>query len=401
MNEKIDSHDSEQADQVLLAGVPIEEANRLGQVLEAQNYRVKWANSLDSAFNLGKSELFDMIILDCPSLNLSPFEGYAAVHGNSSFRHSSILLIHESLESVHGITEEQNLNFLPRPFQLPDLLMKVRTQLRVRKIKASKASFDATLASRNAQLRELTARFKQDLKEAQAIQQGILPRALPRSEKCCFAVEYLPLEAVGGDLYDVWQIDETRYGLFIADVSGHGLPAAFISAMTKMALAYAPKDSPAEMLAEMNDGLSPLLCEGRFVTAAAAIINQETGELAVARAGHPHGLIWRARTKALERVAPRGIPLGVSPGMRYERFQTTLASGDRFFLFTDGLSEAQDMDGKMLGMDGIEELCSRIAETVEPDEALVRLIQYQQEFRDGRIVKDDVTILMLELLGSA
>ena len=207
---------------------------------------------------------------------------------------------------------------------------------------------------------------------------------------------YIPLEAVGGDVYDIWQIRDDTYGLFIGDVTGHGLPAAFIGAMTKMVLAYAPKESPDIMLDEMNEGIVDHMPEGRFVTVAAAIYDSGTGALKVARGGHPEPYIWRKATGKVERISPRGMAIGIMKGMPYELFETNLEVGDKYLMITDGLIETEDMNGNMFGADGVGNCFESVAPQKNIAECIRSILERQREFSGGRILKDDDTLVGLE-----
>jgi serine phosphatase RsbU (regulator of sigma subunit) len=183
--------------------------------------------------------------------------------------------------------------------------------------------------------------------------------------------------------------------MFIGDVTGHGLPAAFIGAMTKMALAYADKSSPETMFREMNDGMADLMPPGRFVTVAAALYNPETGGLKVARGGHPPPFVWRKETGEVEQILPKGMALGMLAGVSFELFETSLNPGDRFLLMTDGITETTDMNNEMLGIEGSAELFKKWVH-LPMDQNLDKILEEQFEFAGGRILKDDNTLIGLE-----
>jgi len=289
--------------------------------------------------------------------------------------------------------------FLPMPYDPTILIVKTATQLRMRKIQSEQASIDAQLTAQNAQLRDLTNRYKHELAEARSIQQAIMPKKLPKHDNCIFAAKYLPLEAVGGDIFDLWQISDSLYGLFIGDVTGHGLPAAFIGAMTKMALAYAEKNTPSEMLEQMNNGVSELMPSGRFVTVAAAFYNPTDGKLMIARGGHPPPAIYRAATKTVELFEPKGLPLGIASGAKYVMEETFLELGDKFLLYTDGLPESANLSGEMVGIDGMAEFFRESASRLPVKDCFADLLAKRDEFCEGRLSKDDDTFVGIERLS--
>ena len=390
---------NEHPEQVLIISDSKLTSNRLSQLLAKRRYASTVVATVEEASQAAIKDLFDLIIIDLQASVESQEQVIAGVKGNTCLRRSSLLVIHSADQverhSAHDPSSE--IHFLQTPFEPSAFLVKVATQLRLRKFKTEQAGFEARIATQNAELRDLTNRFKHELREARIIQQSILPKRLPTAPKTIFAACFEPLEAVGGDLFDLWKMGDSAFGLFVADVSGHGLAAAFIGAMTKMALSYAVKDGPAEMLGQMNDGLGKHMPEGRFATAIAAFYDVDTGRLRVARAGHPPGIIWRAGTGQTEQVAPRGLPLGVMSGCEYEPYETTINPGDKLLLVTDGLTETIDMNGKVLGTDGV---ASAFADAAGKriDEGLRDVLEEQKKFSGGRILKDDVTLVAFERL---
>ncbi|MCB0325208.1 MAG: SpoIIE family protein phosphatase, partial [Bdellovibrionales bacterium] len=243
-------------DSVLVLSPTVEAGAELGRLLEKRRYRWSHAESLEEAAKVAASELFDLLVLDERSSTVPIEDLLSRVQTDAALSRSAIIAIHPTVShlrrgeaSVFG----ERVVLLEAPLEPSAFLVKVATLLRLRKLKTEQAAFESRIASQNSELRDLNNRFRRELREAKEIQQSLFPKSLPTAPYTRFGACCMPLEAVGGDLYDIWKIDRGSYGLFIGDVTGHGLPAAFIGAMTKMALAYAPKASPDEMFAHMND----------------------------------------------------------------------------------------------------------------------------------------------------
>lgn len=385
---------------VLVLGTSAETNTLIGSLLEKRNYQWDSALSIEEAKTLAAAKLYDLLVLDAQSETKSAHELVSSLRDEASLSRSPIILIHpeaanlqKGQESVFG----KQVTLLPAPLEASAFLVKVSTLLRLQKISTEKASFEAQLASQNAQLRDLNNRFKQELKSARDLQQSLFPKTLPSAPRSTFAAACVPLEAVGGDLYDIWKIERGRYGLFLGDVSGHGLSAAFIGAMTKMALAYAAKDTPHGLLAEVNNGLCDRIPGGTFVTAAAAIFEPMEAKVQVARAGHPPPYLWRAGSGEVEQIEPRGLPLGVNEGMPYEFLEYYLEEGDKFLMITDGLTETSDMDGAMLGIEGVGEIFAKAAAAGKSiAECIAEILNAQSSFSGGRLLKDDNTLIGFE-----
>lgn len=391
---------TELADKVLVVSENQEHATAIGALLTKRSYA--WTATRTPLEASKIDELFDLIILvlanDEPLLE----KRINSLRAFPRLRRAPLIVVsasyNERTEEIAKLTKNELL-FLPLPYDPTNLLVKVATQLRMRKIQTEQATIDAQLTAQNAQLRDLTNRYKHELSEARSIQQAIMPKKLPKHENCIFAAKYLPLEAVGGDLFDLWEIDSSMYGLFIGDVTGHGLPAAFIGAMTKMALAYADKNTPSEMLEQMNNGISEHMPAGRFVTVAAAFYEPKTGRLMIARGGHPPPVIFRAKTQSVEFFEPKGLPLGIASGVKYPMAETTLEVGDKFLLYTDGLPESANLAGTMLGIEGLGECFRQSAIQLGIKECFDDLLAKRDEFCQGRLSKDDDTFVGIERLS--
>ncbi len=391
----------ELADRVLVIGQDDNSMTEISNLLERRSYQWAAAKTNDEASELAKDELFDLIILENTDLEASPGQLVSKIRAFPRLRRAPLLLLHpapEKYEEESNNPGSSDVLVLKSPYNPTNLLVKVATQLRLRKIRSEQASADAKITAQNAELRDLTNRYKHELVEARSIQQSILPKKLVKHDDCLFAAKYIPLEAVGGDLYDLWEIGDGKFGFFIGDVTGHGLPAAFIGAMTKLALEYADQSSPEKMLSHMNDGISNLMPTGRFVTVAAAVFDANTKKISFARGGHPPPFIYRAATGTVDQFEAKGLPLGIMTGSPYELVETEMFPGDKMLMITDGLPESADMNGNMLGVDGIAEFFREAARTMNIRDCIDELLRKRDEHVDGRMNKDDDTFVGVEIL---
>ncbi len=191
---------------------------------------------------------------------------------------------------------------------------------------------------------ELVA-VQRELETARQIQRSLLPREPPRVRGLDVAMRYLPMTAVAGDLYDFAALGPTRIGMLVADVSGHGVPAAIVASMVKLAFSTQADHAhdPARVLAAMNGVLARQLASG-FVTAVYAVIDTDRRSLTVASAGHPPLLIGHA-DGGVEAVNGQGLVMGFMPEAAYTNREVDLRDGDLVFLYTDGVTEARSPSG--------------------------------------------------------
>jgi len=253
------------------------------------------------------------------------------------------------------------------------------------------------LLARNAALARLTQALQGEIEVAREIQSGLLPRELPRVGGIDFLVRYLPSRPVGGDLYDVLPLDEKHLGIFIADVSGHGLPAAFEAALVRMSFLNRAQAGllPSQVLGAMNRDLRRSLAVGHYATAFYGILDLETLELSYCRASHPRPAVLRADGQVV-RLGSQGLFLGIVDAANYRDNTIQLEEGDRFCLFTDGYYEGLRRDGKRLGYDGF---LKRIF-APECTDLGVELTRIEEEFEPGtedEAGEDDRTFLAMDI----
>jgi sigma-B regulation protein RsbU (phosphoserine phosphatase) len=192
--------------------------------------------------------------------------------------------------------------------------------------------------------------IENELAVARRIQQSILPAEVPAVSGLRIAAAYEPMTAVAGDFYEFLPVDGHRSGFLVADVSGHGVPAALIAAMIKVAVASVAECAadPALLLGRLGQVLHGHL-GGQYVTAAYLWLDTRARTARYAAAGHPPLLLWRAAAEALERIECNGLLYGVAPNVAYPSCELPFAPGDRFLLYSDGLTETENGQGSPFG----------------------------------------------------
>jgi PAS domain S-box-containing protein len=197
---------------------------------------------------------------------------------------------------------------------------------------------------------------QRDLERAKAIQELSLQHELPRDDRIRFTTHYIPHAIIGGDFYAIEPLDDDRYALFLADVTGHGVPAALYTMHLSQLWEHHHREisDPSAFAARVNDELVRVFkSEGSFATAVCATIDLERGLFRFASAGGPAPVVWRHDDGRHECLALPGFPLGLFDGATFEATETELASGDRLLLFSDGAVEVLDADLNQLGVNGL------------------------------------------------
>ncbi|HSU69738.1 MAG TPA: PP2C family protein-serine/threonine phosphatase, partial [Tepidisphaeraceae bacterium] len=249
-------------------------------------------------------------------------------------------------------------------------------------------------------------RLDEELRLAARLQQDFLPKILPQLGAVHFHTLFRPAGYVSGDLYDVVRLDERRIGFYIADAVGHGMPAALLTMFIKHALVT--KEiignqyrllTPAESLSRLNTELiEQNLSQAAFATALYGIIDVQTLEVTVSRAGHPAPLIIRDGG-AVETIECDGPLLGIFPDESFVTATAQLQPGDRLMLYTDGIEVAFSDDQAADNERWRGELMSRLE---MPTEDLLREFADRLDNETGSLMpKDDLTVIVLEVKATA
>ena len=234
--------------------------------------------------------------------------------------------------------------------------------------------------------------IQKELEIARRIQTSILPRAYPDSDHFTVAARYVPMTSVAGDFYDFLLTDPQQAGLLIADVSGHGVPAALIASMVKLAATSqrANAADPATLLTGMNTVLHGNTQE-QFVTAAYVYLDAASSTLRYSAAAHPPMLLLRAGT--IIELAENGLMLAAFSFATYSTVEYPLQPGDRLVLYTDGLLEAANATGEEFGSHRLSALLKDGAR-LNPEAAADHIISSLQTWSKSQ--SDDLTVLICD-----
>ncbi|MCC6534276.1 MAG: CHASE2 domain-containing protein [Burkholderiales bacterium] len=254
--------------------------------------------------------------------------------------------------------------------------------------------------------REAAARVAGELEAARRIQLGILPRSeasFAGEARFELAAAIEPARAVGGDLYDFFMLDSRHLFLHVADVSGKGLPASLLMAITKVlmkSIALRAAGASEGLLTQANVEISRDNPESHFVTAFAAVLDVDQGELRYWTAGHDTPFVLDAGSACQLDRSGSGPPLSVLPDYRYPQQRHRLAPGSLLVLFTDGVSEAEDPAGGQYGKERLLRCLTRLPPDTSAQAALAAIHADVTRFVAGAPASDDLTLVVLRWLGS-
>ncbi len=250
------------------------------------------------------------------------------------------------------------------------------------------------------QLEDVNRRFTRELEMASLLQQSLVPKSVSPNRYLRTAFYFRPMDLVGGDYYDVVDLGNQRRGVFIADVSGHGITSAFIAAMLKISFHnYAQKYlSPARVLDKLNREYCTVIQTGDYLTAFYLIFDPGNGVLTYCGAGHPDAL----QLKGDNRVVPlssEGFFIGMFEEAEYQDATAEFEQGDTVLVFTDGIVEAfSDRVNDQYGMDRLKQVMARNKNrTVE--NLIDAVITDLQDFMAGSAYFDDLAMVAVAYTG--
>ena len=257
----------------------------------------------------------------------------------------------------------------------------------------------ATGLKEAVRVREKLSAIQAEVKIASRIQQSILPVGSPNLKDLGFGARYIPMEGVAGDFYDFHAIDDQSVGVLVADVSGHGIPAAMISTMVKVAFSQQSLhgNDAARVLNEMNSLLSGKM-EDQFLTASYVYLNLNQHKLVVADAGHCPLLIWRRKEQHMIKLKPKGMIIGFMPEIECPIEEIKLIEGDRIVMYTDGIVEAANPKGELFNEENLINLISKY-EKQEPEAFIDTVVNQLREWIGGdkKTFEDDLTMVVMDI----
>ena len=259
------------------------------------------------------------------------------------------------------------------------------------------------LAEQLATTKNLVDNLAEQLRLAGLVQQDFLPAVLPSDDRLQWGTVFMPAEWVSGDIYDIVRIDENHIGFYIADVVGHGMPAALLTIFLKQALVMRETKgnsyrifSPAEVVKKLNMKMAAQKLSGyQFATCCYCLLDTKTLELTYARAGHPYPVLVRPG-KEPEQLEVRGSLMGVFEQAEYHQRTIQLQPGDKILIYSDGAESCIGSFNDQAGFCFTKHFQSiKHVPILEMLDGFSTFIQ-EKEFSQAEI--DDVTILGLEVL---
>lgn len=356
----------------------------LFQTLEGVGCKLLIAKNGEMALTIAGKALPDLILLDIMMPDIDGYEVCRRLKTNPATSGTPVIFLSalgDTGDKVKGL-QLGAVDYITKPFQPDEVIARVNTHLTIHRLKRE-------VESQKDQL-------EHELKVVSEVQRKLLPKQLPVIDGFKLAAHYETSRYAGGDYYDIIELSDNCWGFFIADAEGHSAPAAVLMAMTCALFRSYPGSAadPAEVLRYLNEHLCKV-AEPSFMTALYAHYDAKTKTMRIARAGHPLPMVFRnSDQKAIELNCPGVYPLGIEPyEIEVPVTETKLESGDRFLVYTDGLTERFDMEGNTYGE---ERLLKPLAtdSTSDPQGVVAAIMADVRQFAGKRPADDDQALLL-------
>ena len=348
------------------------------------HYRIRIATNGAKALDLVHSDpVPDLILLDVLMPEMDGFEVCLRLKLDPATRDIPVIFLtgRTEVEDETKGFEVGGVDYIHKPFSQAVVRARVQNHLMLRDTREKLA-------------RQL-AEIRTELETARQIQLSIIPREPAKVAGLDIAACYKAMTSVAGDFYDFIRVDDKRLGTLVADVSGHGMPAALISSMLKIAFAEQAQfaSEPAKLLAALNQTLCGKF-RGHFVTAAYVFIDLEKKTLRYAGAGHPPMLL-RHSSGSVSEVIENGLFLGSFPFAQYADVERPFEPGDWLLLYTDGIPEMNNPQEEEFGVDRLKLFLEMEGGDIPAEKFVDATLAELSEWAAGREAEDDLTLLAI------
>ena len=360
--------------------------------LEARGYIVLTAGDGAEALEVIKDETPDLILLDINMPKVDGYEVLAKARADKTTEFIPIIMItalRDTEENRIKAVEAGADDFIEKPFNSFEVLARIKSLLRIK-------LYHDTLEQHNA-------RLEMELQMARSVQEIIIPQNGSQDLAGFRIASYCrPALAIGGDFFDLWEIDENRIGVLISDVMGHGASAALVTVFIKTVLAEHREhieNNPAHLLHILNTRFNDIISSRLFMfaTAFCGVFDLIKKELVCANAGHPFPFLQHGLQSNCEAIADKrtGNGLGIRRESVYENCYYPFDSSSRAFFYTDGVYEVKNPQGEEFSVERLQNVV-KMYEGKSPAQLIQCVSDAITEWTDKRSNEDDLTLIAIQ-----
>jgi len=391
MNPEKHHGDTEQPASILVVDDTPANLQVLAGMLKDRGYKVRPVPSGKLALQAAQRDPPNLILLDINMPEMNGYEVCQRLKADDTLKGIPVIFISaltEQWDKVKAFTMG-GVDYLTKPFQMEELHARVETHLKLRRLQIE-------LEEHSRYLELARERLDRDLALARGVQRGFLPQSLPEVPGYQFFAHYEPAYEIGGDYYDFIALPRQRMAVLVGDLSGKGVAAALLMAKLSADARFCMLAEPdsAAAITRLNSLMNQVGITGRFVTLAAAILDPSSHTVTLVNAGHPSPLIYRRATRSVEEAISNelaGFPLGVADGFKYSSCEISLDPGDCILAFTDGVTEAMNMQDIQLQTKGVYAAIQ--GEDYAPRTLVEQVVRVVKQFTAGRSQSDDIALV--------
>ena len=366
----------------------------LSSVLKKKGYPVLEAeNGLQALTLLHNHPDISVVVSDWMMPEMDGIQLCKAIRQTNFGRYLYFILLTGKTENsslIEGINAGSD-DFVSKPVNMDELDARIKAGFRI-------VNLERVLEDKKKALSDALATIEADLVSAE---QGLFNLIPPPTTMASVSFDWFfkPCQHLGGDMLGYQQLDDDRLFFYQLDVAGHGIPSALFSftlhyVLSEMGINGVDRTNPSEVLENLNQRFQTTPEQTLYFTIAYGVMNQKTGDVALAQAGHPSPLWLRQATHSVEMVESRSVPIGVVANTLYPSVHIKLNPGDRLFLYSDGLTECTNSQDEMLDS---RRLCGLLASFPQwGTQPLVRQVRQSiHQWQGNGRFNDDVTYLIL------
>ncbi len=364
----------------------------IGSCLSKGGYEnILYAEDGDQALNMVQEHNPDILILDLNMPKVSGYEVCRTLRSQSQYNGLPILVqsASETDEERVQVFASGATDFVSKPINQPELLARVRMHLENKFMIHSLSKF--------------RQRMESELVMAREMQQTLLPerrviREIEKLTNSTMESYYRASSELGGDLWGCWVLPENKIGIFVLDITGHGVGSALntFRVHATMARFHKSRLDPAEFLTDLNRVLAPSFPLGQFATMFYGVLTCDTGEFVYAGAGSPHPMI--ISDNGIRLLDSSGYPVGIVKRPKYVNLYDSLMPGESLFCYSDVLVEAPVKDDQILGEEGLVQWVQEIVDKHERPEMVSKLLKRFFAVQSD-LLPDDLTAIAIHRKG--
>ena len=358
----------------------------LSQILSNNGYHIRVASNGSHALSSVALALPDLILLDVKMPGMNGYEVCEKLKGSEKTQDIPVIFISaldDLMDKLQGF-RSGGVDYITKPFQVEEVLARVKTHLDLRNIQR--------------QLQATNARMAHELHLAALMQANFIPQKMPVLSNWQFSAVLQPARETSGDFFDVFYLPDGKLAILIADVVDKGVAAALFMALSWSLIREMVLTNPFNpdlVFEKVNQRIISIIEGTEFVTVFFGVLDPKSGEMVYANAGHNPPILVRSNQNSTELLTRTGIPLGITDEYNWKLSKVQIDSDDVLVLYTDGITEACNDEGDFMDFEEFK-VCIQHLSNKGAHEIMQEILNKTQKFLNEQPPQDDITLLVIK-----